>query len=64
MESADGVEHARLGVRLIAERLGHRVVDRASLYDRGADALKQHAKELRAYNENVQTIEVITETVT
>ena len=38
--------------------------DRASLYDRGADALKQHAKELRAYNENVQTIEVITETVT
>lgn len=33
--------------------------DRASLYDRGAEALKQHAKELRAYNENVQTIEVI-----
>lgn len=38
--------------------------DRASLYDRGSNALKQHAKELRAYNENVQTIEVISETLT
>lgn len=38
--------------------------DRASLYDRGAEALKQHAKELRAYNENVQTIEVMSETLT
>jgi len=36
--------------------------DRASLYDRGANALKQHAKELRAYNENVQTIDIIDET--
>jgi hypothetical protein len=38
--------------------------NRACLFDSFADALKQHAKELRAYNENVQTIEVIAETVT
>ncbi len=37
--------------------------DRASLYDRGANALKQHAKELRVYNENVQTIDVTVEKV-
>lgn len=37
--------------------------DRASLYDRGANALKQHAIELRLYNENIKTIDVTVETI-
>lgn len=36
---------------------------RACLFDRFADGLKQHAKELRAYNKNIQTIDVTIETI-